>query len=577
MRGVINFFHDNAMFYKDITQWLRNRTFGSLFFGLLLVAEALSLFIIAGSEDINQPGVSMFYTLFLVLIVYALIIAFLGNSLTSREFVNRTFELYELSGMSLERMIGGKMLSMLYQFFFGFFCLVPFMFFAYFLGGLDFLEMLVGVLFIVILSLPLYLTSLLMALAGRFKQISILTKLASIFLMGAFALFALIAFFSGNHPMQELVQELTDVFKSIFNGDWAALAFVIAAIATYVQVCLLLFYFCCNSISRETDSREIPIKVLSLTLMISWLVLHAASIVTVGYTKGDANQIVTPIFLMLLSLALLTYYNRVSVPPIVARRYRDVKGFKKFIYWLFQPGINGGLRTLLLLIAVAVVAGTLVMMLPGFTSPLVPVSPTPGSAPSATSTSITMGSSTYLPGMAFDEWLIAVSLLVQIPWFLALPHLFFVRAKNIRHNVVAQRSVTVASWVILGSLVLIFGVWTSSNLFGGGYGGNAVSFGDVVMVTVLSPLPSMAMLGSAEPLVQALGMSIRFFTGIVGTILILRYVAHVTREHHLMVMDSEDLPAVTTMSVSKPEDEIEEQTEEKPTADMGPNGREVID
>jgi hypothetical protein len=46
------------MFYKDITQWLRNRTFGSLFFGLLLVAEALSLFIIAGSDEIRDPGVS---------------------------------------------------------------------------------------------------------------------------------------------------------------------------------------------------------------------------------------------------------------------------------------------------------------------------------------------------------------------------------------------------------------------------------------------------------------------------------------------------------------------------------------
>lgn len=40
--------------------------------------------------------------------VYALIIAFLGNGLTSREFMNRTFELYELSGMSLERMVGGN-------------------------------------------------------------------------------------------------------------------------------------------------------------------------------------------------------------------------------------------------------------------------------------------------------------------------------------------------------------------------------------------------------------------------------------------------------------------------------------
>ncbi len=113
MKGALEFFQDNAMFYKDITQWLRNRTFGSLFFGLLLLAEMLSLFIIAGSDEISEPGVAMFYILYMVLFIYALVIAFMGNGLTAREFVNRTFELYELSGMSLERMVGGKLLSML--------------------------------------------------------------------------------------------------------------------------------------------------------------------------------------------------------------------------------------------------------------------------------------------------------------------------------------------------------------------------------------------------------------------------------------------------------------------------------
>lgn len=60
MKGIVAFFQDNAMFYKDITQWLRNKTFGSLFFGLLIIAEAISLLVIAGSDDISQPGVTMF-------------------------------------------------------------------------------------------------------------------------------------------------------------------------------------------------------------------------------------------------------------------------------------------------------------------------------------------------------------------------------------------------------------------------------------------------------------------------------------------------------------------------------------
>lgn len=68
---------------------------------------------------------------------------------------------------------------MIYQFAFGFFCLVPFMFFSYFLGGLDFFEMLMGTLLAWLLAVPLYLAALSGALIGRYKQITLLTRLAS--------------------------------------------------------------------------------------------------------------------------------------------------------------------------------------------------------------------------------------------------------------------------------------------------------------------------------------------------------------------------------------------------------------
>ena len=29
MKGIVAFFQDNAMFYKDITQWLRKKKFGT--------------------------------------------------------------------------------------------------------------------------------------------------------------------------------------------------------------------------------------------------------------------------------------------------------------------------------------------------------------------------------------------------------------------------------------------------------------------------------------------------------------------------------------------------------------------
>ena len=36
-------FYDNAMLYKDVTQWMRNRTFATLFIGLLVVAELIAV------------------------------------------------------------------------------------------------------------------------------------------------------------------------------------------------------------------------------------------------------------------------------------------------------------------------------------------------------------------------------------------------------------------------------------------------------------------------------------------------------------------------------------------------------
>lgn len=511
MSALVNFFGDNAMFYKDITQWMRNRTFASLFFGLLLVAEALSLFIIAGSDDISNPGVSMFYTLYLVLIIYALLIAYMGNGLTSREFVNRTFELFELSGMSLERMVGGKILSMLYQFFFGFFCLVPFMFFAYFLGGLDFFEMLVGVVMAGFMALPLYLVSLLSALTGRFKQIALLARLGAVFALGMFILFAAISFFANQPIMQEIVSDLTDFFKRLFGGSAEALVIFVVSVAIYVQACLLLFYFCCDSISRESDSREIPIKVLTGSLILCWMFYFGYKIVINGYEKGVTYLVVVPVFLALLALGVRTFYNRAAVPPIVARRYRGATGFRRILYVLFRPGIEGSLRTLLLLILLSVAAGQIaVMLLPtGF-----------GSA-----------------DLAAVEWWSGMSLLVQIPWFLAIPHVFFARARDMRYNYAGQRTITVAWWVVLGALVLIYLAWTHSSVLGNSSAG-FLNIMDILLITLLSPLPSLSVVGSSEVEMQVAGGYVRMAAGLAGAVLMWHHMRRAVRDEADMIEDA---------------------------------------
>jgi hypothetical protein len=77
---------DNAMLYKDLTQWLRNKTFVGLFFGLLLLAEGVSVFVSSITMTPGNAGPVVFSSLLLVLLFYGIIIAFCGYSLTSKDF-----------------------------------------------------------------------------------------------------------------------------------------------------------------------------------------------------------------------------------------------------------------------------------------------------------------------------------------------------------------------------------------------------------------------------------------------------------------------------------------------------------
>jgi hypothetical protein len=56
---------DNAMLYKDLTQWLRNKTFVGLFFGLLLLAEGISVFVSSITKTPGNAGPVVFSLLLL--------------------------------------------------------------------------------------------------------------------------------------------------------------------------------------------------------------------------------------------------------------------------------------------------------------------------------------------------------------------------------------------------------------------------------------------------------------------------------------------------------------------------------
>jgi hypothetical protein len=479
---------DNAMFYKDVTQWLRNRTFTSLFFGLLIMAEVLCLLVIGTSKDMAEPGSTLFYGLYLMLVIYAILIAYQGNSLTGREFANRTFELFELSGMSLERMVAGKLLSMLYQFFFGFFCLVPFMFFAYMLGGLDFVEMIVGVILAVLMAVPLYLVSLAAALTARTKQVTMLVKLGSMAFVAFVTITMLISIFGGRSFMGDMFSGITRVIKRVMDGSGPDLLGLVTVLVVYVQVCLLFFYLSCDNISRENDSRETAVKVLTTTLIASWLGSFATFEMffapAMGTTSGDNLALVAvPVFLAILGLGLRAFYSSPDVPLIVQKRHERSSVLAKVFYPAFKPGIEGGCRTVILL---SVLSTALF-----FTA---------------------FGAGPY------------TSLIMQAPWFLVFPYVLVARLKDLRYNYPGQRTVAVTAWVVLGAMLILVAAWTRVDFYG-----SSSSPGLVLAGSLLSPLSSLAVAGSRNAMTDEMGTVARAISGVAGIVLMVYHTRAVMR------------------------------------------------
>lgn len=414
---------DNAMLYKDITQWLRNRTFLFLFFGLLAVAEIIIAFVVLAPPDEESVGAISFGFLAGVLSVYAVIIAFLGHNLTAREFFHQTFELYELSGMSLEKMVWGKLLSMLTQFFFGFFCVVPFMFVSFTLGGLDFYRVLATAILTAIAVLPMYLLALFLALLSKSKQLSGVLRVGALIFV-----FILIPYFGGFFYFEMVGMRggtgLVDFFKLLLMLDQDALATASIFLMFYTQICLLLFYACCNAISPSTDSRATAIHFLVFLLTLSYLGLMWFDVVNKLYVSDSTGYVYyIPLMIPYLIMGLGSFYNRLDVPVMAAKRRRAARfPLTRLVYALFHPGAKGACQTLVLIYALFPLSWVVVSKV-GMNVP-----------------------------MEFHE---AAGLAMQLPFFLAFPGILLVLNRNTGRNIAGVRTAVLAWWVILGFPLMI--------------------------------------------------------------------------------------------------------------------------
>jgi hypothetical protein len=501
MRTMAATIIDNAMLYKDITQWLRYKTFSVLFFGLLLVSEIIAVMFISLPMDQTHRGPLTFSLLSTGLFLYMLVIAFMGYSLTNREFINKTFELYELSGMSLEKMIFGKLLSMITQFLFGFFCIVPFLFFAFVLGGLDFYLILSVAVIVSLLITPLYLLALLMALLSRFKAISTLGKLFLLlcgFYIFLFSIRMILAVtFAGGRTF--LFSGSTTFLKQLFVLNGESLTIAAIFLVFYIQICLLLFYICCNAISPKVDSRSTSIMLLFTSLSLSYLLLLCGMIFKFGEAREAYYFMNIPVFIFLCIGGFFFYYTSLERPIMAQIRHSRLRkrSVLRFCYYWFEPTAWGGLRTVLLLCTLVLLSVGMVYVLYPFAKgkPL---------------------SGNYLPHLYS-----AISLPLQVPFFLAFPACFLLGLKRFRYTYASLRVPVLMCWTLLGVPVMILTIVVFMNRMDPDPTFFFISNQTLlpimrIMSLLVSPISSIMLLGYAD--MENGAALIRIFSGFVGLI-----------------------------------------------------------
>ncbi len=509
-KGYALLLSDNAMLYKDMTQWIRNKTFIGLFFGLLLLSEFITVMVIVLPESSRNPGSILFNILLFLLFGYGAVTAIMGYSLTNKEFTTQTYELYEMAGMSLEKMVSGKVLSLLAQFYFGFFCILPFIFVSYILRGLDFLVVLTVTIGIFLGSVPFFLAVFLFSLMGKTIKVGWLGRAVLIFFMlnvGIYSLFISLVIIFGPSGGTDLWDAIWRFFSPNLRGG----LHLLTTLAVYAQVCLLLFYTSCQALSRANDSREAHIKGLALLLCVTWpflvgLINTASS--GSGGSVGLAFLAYLPLYILFLLIGLGFFLNRVSMPPMVRIRMENSrKPLQRHMLRFLGQGSAGTVRFFLAAFALLVL------------------------------------SSLWMERMLSDFVYKMMSLMVQTAWFLAIPAAFLLLISKLRGRYKEIRIITIAMWVV-GSIIVAF----LSALLAAGYSDDYSVYQALIQYTgiVLSPLISIIYLGDEYSEHGITSMLIRTILGGAGLFVMFRVTARrILRETAPLVIPPSRPPAIS--------------------------------
>ncbi|MEW5733945.1 MAG: hypothetical protein AB1921_03770 [Thermodesulfobacteriota bacterium] len=325
----------NAVLFKDLTQWFRSRGFLGLFFGLL--AFSYGLYALAFFLWTGVAGAKIVVILSILLLLYGLSLMVSSYSSTMADRQNGSFELYELTGILPPGLVWGKLSSLVIRFVFGYFCIAPFIMLGYFFGGVDFSEIAQWFAFLLLAAVFIFLASLAVSFTLSRRNWGLLSLGA---LAGLFAMIFQINSFSPAYHRPAVYYVI----------------YYLSALLIYALACFLLFCFCCHRVGRRQGvySSWVRFSVFCLSLVILLTPVYMKFLFHgVGYrdTCELGNVLLWfmtwPLFLWV-ALAQSICFGSVSVPAMAEKAARSSRSRIARLYYLFfGPGPEAGFRTVL--------------------------------------------------------------------------------------------------------------------------------------------------------------------------------------------------------------------------------------
>ena len=263
------------MIYKEIRQSLRGKTFGLLTMGLL----ALPLLIIfigtfAMAKGAKESGAGCFIALIVSFSIYIFGMLISQSKKSSDETHTVSFELFSLGGMKPEKVIRGKLATLMLYYIFALSCILPTMIASYFLGGLDIYMVLTTVATSLIIAVPLFMLVIIFSYTnfsfGKKKK----KKSSSII----FRIIAFIFFINIISPLVRFLfmgRLLHHMGGSSTSSIYSSLpALIIFGTLLYTAICFFLFYIACHQLCGKINSKLMEIRlfgtlcaILSVTLL----------------------------------------------------------------------------------------------------------------------------------------------------------------------------------------------------------------------------------------------------------------------------------------------------------------------